>query len=50
MCILICNGETIAYDLPYSLAMREARVAARLLGSSVTIYNVKTKETIQWTN
>lgn len=43
MCILICNGETIAYDLPYSLAVREARVAARLLGTTVTIFNLKTR-------
>ena len=50
MCILIANGETIAYDLPYSLAVREARVAARLLGTAVTIYNLKTKELEQWTN
>jgi len=48
MCILIADGETIAYDLPYSVAIREARVAARLLGTTVTIYNLKTKELTKW--
>lgn len=48
MCILIADGETIAYDLPYSVAIREARIAARLLGTAVTVYNLKTKELSKW--
>jgi hypothetical protein len=48
MCILIADGETIAYDLPYATAVREARIAARLLGTAVTVYNLKTKELSKW--
>lgn len=48
MCILIADGETIAYDLPYSMAIREARVAARLLGTTVMLLNLKTMEISRW--
>jgi len=48
MCVLIADGETIAYDLPYSMAMREAKVAARLFGTTITLVNLKTREISQW--
>lgn len=48
MCVLICNGETIGVEPNYTRAVREARVAARLFGTAVTIYNLLTKETVQW--
>lgn len=50
MCILIADGETLAYDLPYSMAVREAKLAARLFNTTVTVVNLLTKETTQWTN
>jgi hypothetical protein len=50
MCVIILDGETIASGLSHSAAIREARVAARLFGAAVTIFNLKTRETVQWTN
>ncbi len=48
MCILIANGETLAFDLSYSRAMREAKVAARLLETTITIFDLKTGRTTKW--
>ena len=50
MCVLVANGETLATGLSHSHAMREARVAARLFNTTVTVVNLLTKETTQWTN
>ncbi len=48
MCILIANGETLAIDLTYSTAMREAKYAARLLGTTITIFNIQTGSVTKW--
>lgn len=48
MCVLICNGETLGIAPSYAIAMREAKVAARLFSAPVTIVNLKTKETVEW--
>ncbi len=48
MCILIANGETLAIDLTYSSAMREAKVAARLLETTITIFNTQTGRITKW--
>lgn len=48
MCILIANGETLAIDLTYSSAMREAKVAARLLETTIVIFDLKTGRTTKW--
>lgn len=45
MCILIANGETLATGLSHAAAIREARVAAQLLGTTVTIFDLKTRRT-----
>ena len=50
MCVLICNGETLATETSYARASREARFAARLLGATVTILNLKTGERVEWKN
>lgn len=50
MCILIANGETLATGLSHAAAMREAKVAARLFETTVTVVNLITKETTLWTN
>jgi hypothetical protein len=50
MCILIANGETLATGLSHAAAMREARVAARLFNTTVTVFNLKTKESTEWKN
>jgi len=50
MCILIANGETLATGLSHTAAMREARIASRLLGTTVTIFNLKTRESVEWKN
>jgi hypothetical protein len=49
MCVLILNGETIASGLSHSAAVREARLATRLFGAVVTVFNLKTKEQVEWT-
>ena len=49
MCILICNGETLGTEPNYPRAAREARYAARLLGATITVLNLKTGERVQWT-
>ncbi len=50
MCILILNGETIATGLSHTAATREARIAARLFGGVITIFNIKTREQTEWKN
>lgn len=45
MCILIANGETLATGLSPTAAMREARIAAQLLGTIITIFDLKTRRT-----
>lgn len=50
MCVLICNGDTLAIEPTYARAAREARLAARLLNAPVTILNLSTGERVQWTN
>jgi len=50
MCVLICNGETLGIESTYAAAAREARIAARLLCAPVTVFNLKTKERVEWTN
>jgi hypothetical protein len=49
MCVIIFEGETIASGLSHSAAVREARIASRLFGGSVKIFNLKTKEQVEWT-
>jgi hypothetical protein len=50
MCVLICNGETLAIESSYARATREAKRAARLLNATVTILNLETGGRVQWTN
>jgi hypothetical protein len=49
MCVIIMDGETIASGLTHSAAVREAKVAARLFGAGITVFNLKTKEIVEWT-
>lgn len=49
MCVIILDGETIASGLSHSAAVREARIAARLFGAGVKVFNLQTKETVEWT-